>query len=930
MSGPNLRPLLDATRSLPPRAQRLNVAVIFDRSVRADTTGTHCLMALSEICNASHLAPAELPRVAAGTYDLFVYIDDGLTYAWPQHLRPAVFWAIDTHLQYAAELAKGRSVDLVFTAQRNGALRMRDDGVQAEWLPLAANPHWHRRASNEELLDWSFVGNGVTPERVDLLNQLAQAFPLHIAGNAYGDDLSKVYSSSRAVVNRSVRDDVNMRVFEAMACGALLLTDRLSTESGMDLLFAEHEHFLGYSSIDEAVDQLRWSLEHPDERRVIARRGHSLVHAQHTYRHRMSALLENCLPILRSNVSATPPASASPNYYEYERPEVIAMIPTSARRVLELGCASGALAAALKRRQSCHVTGIEYVETAAQRAATRLDRVITGDCETLDFDALFQPGEFDCVVAADVLEHLRDPETVLGRLKPFLSHDATIVTSIPNIRNAGVLRSAVEGNWTYQEAGILDRTHLRFFTRREIDNMFSRLGYELDEQQSVDDPGIAEWVRLGKPANVSFGPLVLNGLPADEVREFFVIQWLTRSRVVAPVTTPIPERPKVSIVVLTYNQIEYTRQCVDSLIAHTRQPYELILVDNGSRDGTPEYLRSIAGAKVILNSENLGYAAGNNLGIAVAEGDYIVLLNNDAIVTEGWLDRLVAPMERDRSIGFVGPRSNYVAGAQLLTDIPYSSTDGLAAFAAERARAYAGQGSPTAFVVGFCLVLRREVAQRIGGLDPVFGSGNFEDNDYCLRAILAGWSGWIADDVFVHHYGHRTFIGENIDWQRAMYRNAGLFAEKWGLERAVDTGAPIYPDDFLSVRRFEPSRDMCPLPNDVRYLVVTDALAAYFSGVQLLQAGKAAEAITSLRSAVERSPEVADFHNVLGAALFEAGQIEDGIAELNRALELAPDDAAIRANLEDAMREGKTQPQVRSTGSHGKSHTQKRRVRSSR
>ena len=911
MSAQNLRPLLDATGSLPANARQLKVAVVFDRSVRSDTTGTHCLKALSEISDASHLAPAELENVVVGAYDLFVFIDDGLTYNWPRHLRPAAFWAIDTHIQYEAELRKARRADLVFAAQREGAQRMRSDGVPAEWMPLAANPDVHRKVSELELLDWSFVGNTVTPERLSLLRQLAESFPTYFAGNAYGDDLAKVYSSSRVVVNRSVRADVNMRVFEAMSCGALLLTDRLPVESGIDLLFAEGQHYLGYATGDELEDRLRWALDHLEERRAIAQRAYALVHAQHTYRHRMSAVVQQSLPLMGRDSVPARPASPAPNYYEFERPEVVAMIPVNARKVLELGCATGALGAALKRRQSCHVTGIEYVEDVAKRAETRLDRVIVGDVDAMHFDKLFQPCQFDCLVAADVLEHLRDPETVLRRLKPFLSSDATIVTSIPNIRNAAVLQAAVEGHWTYQDAGILDRTHLRFFTRREIDKMFARLGFELEERGAVNDPAIAEWERLGQPTNLSFGALAINGLPANEVREFFVIQWLTRSRVAAPITRRA-SRPKVSIIVLAFNQLEYTRQCIDSILANTRQPYELILVDNASSDGTPDYLRSIGGARVILNSENLGFAAGNNVGLAVASGDYIVLLNNDAVVTEGWLDRLVTPMERDPNIGFVGPRSNYVAGPQLVRDIPYTSMQEMDAYARQRAQTYAGQGSVTGFIVGFCLALRRSVVEKIGGLDPAFGSGNFEDNDYCLRAVLAGWKGWIADDAFVHHYGHRTFIGANIDWQRAMYRNAGVFAEKWGLARAADTGAPIYPDDFLNKRRFDATRDVCALPTSVRYTDVTEALAAYFSGVQLLQAGDANGAIPLLQAAADSSPEFADFHNALGAALCEAGRIVEGVAALNRAVELAPDDQAIRANLQDAMRHHST---ARSVGS---------------
>jgi GT2 family glycosyltransferase/2-polyprenyl-3-methyl-5-hydroxy-6-metoxy-1,4-benzoquinol methylase len=602
-------------------------------------------------------------------------------------------------------------------------------------------------------------------------------------------------------------------------------------------------------------------------------------------------------PVAQSPGAGSPPAG----YYDHPRPEVVRLVPTSAKRILELGCAGGALAASLKRRQACHVTGLEYVAEAARRATGRLDRVIQGDCETLDFNGVFEPEEFDCLIAADVLEHLRDPEAMLKRLKPFLKPDAAIVVSIPNVRNANVLRDAVEGNWTYQDAGILDRTHLRFFTRREIEKMCDRLGYAIEACDSVDDSAMREWERLGRPSSVQFGSMGVHDLPPHEMRELFVIQWLVRARQpVAIQAAADVKRGMSSIIVLTYNQLRYTRQCIDSVLRHTDPPYELILVDNGSTDGTPDYLRSIRGAKVVLNGENLGFAAGNNQGLALATGDNIVLLNNDAVVTDGWLTRMTDALQRDPSIGFVGPRSNQVSGPQLIARVPYATMNDMERFAAERAAHNAGLGSSATFVVGFCLLVRRAVIDKIGGLDTRFGSGNYEDNDFCLRAVLGGWTGWIADDAFVHHYGSRTFIGEGIDQRHFMRKNADLFVRKWDLTRDPQTGAPMYLDEFFGSRRFNPETDRCPLPSDVPFVDITPALGAYYEGVHLLQLGDGAAAIPALQAAVDSSPETADFHNALGAAFFEAERFGEAVAALSRAASLAPHDESIRANLEEA------------------------------
>jgi GT2 family glycosyltransferase len=378
------------------------------------------------------------------------------------------------------------------------------------------------------------------------------------------------------------------------------------------------------------------------------------------------------------------------------------------------------------------------------------------------------------------------------------------------VRNAGVLRGAVEGNWTYQDAGILDRTHLRFFTRREIDGLFERAGFPVQATASVDEQSLQQWEALGRPTSISFGPLVLSGLPAEEIREFFVIQWLVRGQ--AQRQTSVTG--KTSIIILTHNQLEYTRQCVESVLQHTAQPYDLILVDNASTDGTVDFLRSIPGAKVVAISENIGFAGGNNQGLAVADGEYVLLLNNDTVVTPGWLDRMIAALERDPRVGVVGPRSNNVAGAQLVANVPYTDRAGLDAFAAQHAETHAGKGSNSGWVIGFCLLARRNVVEQIGGLDTRYGPGNFEDNDFCMRSMLAGWSCWIADDAFVHHYGGRTFAGAGIDYGASVRTNARIFADKWGIRMNGDELAQINLRELLN-RPFDRAQDFCPLPPNV-------------------------------------------------------------------------------------------------------------------
>ena len=152
--------------------------------------------------------------------------------------------------------------------------------------------------------------------------------------------------------------------------------------------------------------------------------------------------------------------------YENTRPDVRVLVPGSARRVLDVGCSSGALGAALKReRVGIEVVGVEVDPVYAARAAERLDRVVPVDLEAVvDEGVLDDLGRFDCVVAADVLEHLRDPWSVLAALVGLLADGGTAIVSLPNVRFWETFHQlGRHATWPLRDEGIFDRTHLRWF-----------------------------------------------------------------------------------------------------------------------------------------------------------------------------------------------------------------------------------------------------------------------------------------------------------------------------------------------------------------------------------------------------------------------------------------------------------------------------------
>lgn len=242
----------------------------------------------------------------------------------------------------------------------------------------------------------------------------------------------------------------------------------------------------------------------------------------------------------------------------------------------------------------------------------------------------------------------------------------------------------------------------------------------------------------------------------------------------------------VSIVMLTYNQLEDTKICVESLFKHTTDVnYELIFVDNGStKDDTKTYLETLQkehkNIKTIFNEENLGFACANNQGIEEAEGEYVLLLNNDVILTDGWLSRMLDIAESDERIGVVVPCTNHASGRQVVTFGGTENDDeGIQQFAKDLLLKYAGKRISVARVIGFCMLIKREILFKVGVLDEMFGPGGYEDYDYCMRIKHEGYNIIIALDTFIFHIGGKGYSSNNMDYMSLRFKNIELLIDKW-------------------------------------------------------------------------------------------------------------------------------------------------------
>ncbi|MEN6642398.1 MAG: glycosyltransferase family 2 protein [Armatimonadia bacterium] len=251
-----------------------------------------------------------------------------------------------------------------------------------------------------------------------------------------------------------------------------------------------------------------------------------------------------------------------------------------------------------------------------------------------------------------------------------------------------------------------------------------------------------------------------------------------------------PGPQHADLIIPVFNQVEYTRDCLNSIVAHTTHPYHLIIVDNGSDDGTDaaldEFSRDCPHLEVIRNPENLGFTKAINQGMVASTGRYVVLLNNDTKVTPAWLTGLIVSAEMDDRIGIVGPRTldpatgrvHNIGGLifyQAHTSFPLGR-------GASRHDLQLRQVLDVQYAEGSCMLIKRSVIESIGVLDEVFSPGYYEDSDYCFRAREAGFR--IVYSPYSEIYHHATVTATALEQSgkgisRVALRNEMIFRSRW-------------------------------------------------------------------------------------------------------------------------------------------------------
>lgn len=403
----------------------------------------------------------------------------------------------------------------------------------------------------------------------------------------------------------------------------------------------------------------------------------------------------------------------------------------------------------------------------------------------------------------------------------------------------------------------------------------------------------------------------------------------------------------VSVVIPCHDGVEDTRSCLRAL-ATQGLPLDVVVVDNASRDATAALAHEFRGVRVVRSERNLGFAGGVNLGLEAARGDPVLILNNDAFAAPTMLERLLAALYADARIAIAAPVSNHVKGpARIHVGAAGATPEGRERVARELDASCRGLVQDVEAVAGLCMLIPRTVLQQLGGFDPRFRTGNFEDDDLCLRARLAGHRIVIVRDAFLHHEGHRTFQRLAEDYASTYASHEREFVAKWGADPAGRAtiarmrGEPVppavvrrsvleyprWPDARLllaedaSARRFtdaalahvESFLSDCPRHPGGHALRVLELLRArrtrdaldavghiltrcYFDvdattnlllrvSRHVLELQRPRDAVGLLEIAIELDQQSGELHNLLGVSLMEAGCLDRAEREFERARE---------------------------------------------
>ncbi|BCX15612.1 MAG: hypothetical protein KatS3mg097_504 [Candidatus Parcubacteria bacterium] len=275
----------------------MKIVLIFNKSFPC-TTGQYILKILEKENEVFVLSPKDnFQKIHEIQPDFILVIDDSSHYILDVNYHPKVIWIIDSHTSFICDKVMVKSFDIVFVAQKEYVEKFKKYNQHVYWLSLACDPDWHSKQNLEKIYDVAFIGQMGRGWRRKLLINLKKDFPNSFISSADCKDIGKIYSQAKIVVNYNVNNDINMRVFEALCSGNLLLTNKIK-DNGFNELFEDRKHLVVYNgTYRDLKEKIKYYLENEEEREKMAENGRNLALSLHTYQQRADFMVKKILEL---------------------------------------------------------------------------------------------------------------------------------------------------------------------------------------------------------------------------------------------------------------------------------------------------------------------------------------------------------------------------------------------------------------------------------------------------------------------------------------------------------------------------------------------------------------------------------------------------------------------------------------------------------
>ncbi|MDX9924127.1 MAG: glycosyltransferase [Ignavibacteriaceae bacterium] len=810
---------------------------------------------------------------------------------------PTAIWMIDEPQEMEFSINRGLLFDYVFLQDRASLKFHFEKGNPKTFsMPHGIDPIIHRSKFVDREIKKSFlsdiliIGTGF-PERRRIVQSIAKLnYKIRVVGRSWEglespnikiqepvtfEEAAKLYRGAKITINiHRKKDDLstssnipdplspNGSYFYISGCGSLQFVDK--DFGGASDYLLPNKHYVVFNDEKDLIEKLDYYLSNDELRESMAEEASKIIHLKHKYSDHLRTALSNIgKPIShKRNYSVSKKSFAPHSMFNFNGVVPIISLILYSDNIDKLKVFLARFNTV--RKENFDIIVYHNNDDEIIQFLDKYKILHYGDKKRNSFKGFFS----NCLAATDsdylvfTTDNVILPINFVNRLKEILeTNDKIGIVNAINKLPANIDYSSLE-EFSNKTNRLYINYKGKFQESENVDlNVFAIRRELLEEIQS-------ELIPFRNESNLNMGAFNKTrklGLKIGHTLSVYYHDLASNDKLKDPC-----ESKDISLVIPLFNNIKYTKLFFDSISKELlKDKIEIIFIDNNSTDETPEYLRKLQdtnpNVSVIFNKTNLGFPKAVNQGIVQSKGDYVLILNNDTVVTAGWLERMIEVAKSDPKIGIVGPISNEVSGLQKDNDAKYETIEEMHKYAAEVSTKNKGEVFNFPRVAFLCTLIKREVINEIGGLDERFSPGNYEDDDFCLRSQMGGYKTVIAKDVFIHHYGSKSFKANGIEaYRERLNINKQIFIEKWGAT----------PDEiWINNKEVKPHQRYYPVNKNL-FMQYFERTKIHLSDNEPLLAEEAIKsAIENYTNEVEEIT-LAELYNLAGNLSFANGNLE--------------------------------------------------------